>query len=317
MKTCLNLIAGYLCIILLGTAFGALIIMLYNGATLLVAGAPLVVFSKTAFLRGVLLSFPVALSLSTMLLLFLLIRHSSKSRLAGIITISILTVVSWGVVYPVFIQFWNTKNINQIETVKTKSTLSSNYFREFDSKNFYYTSVDENGFADGFVIYNDVDGEQKLELIKNQKVFQSDDGFSDSLVKNSLIIPRVLSKIFQTYPICEKEAFRAWSNGYLSWLGFASVGLALLFAFVFVDMSSWRLINVCMVCIFTLTIIATNTCCYLGLFNKLEQTLLSWKFIPKLDYLVSIVINLAFVIVLAVLGLISSLTRRKRVVGRE
>lgn len=321
LKTALSVVIIYIMICILGTAAIALLVMAYFGCLRFVVGADLVLYSGQSFLYGIKVAFPVMIIFSQMFMILFLLRHSKKNRLAGIITIFILTCVSYLVLVPIFVKHSN-KLVS--DSVVQKSKMSTGYFRLYDDGLYYFSKVESNNKADG--IYIDVNqlaiNADPFVVFKNLDTTNLDSSnFSDVLVKQLIEFPKSLDKSFSNLFELWKQAQKAYLGSIKSWLFFSSFGIALFFVFCVASISKWRLVNACYILVSTYLVIKLNMICYgICSFQKINEFTskinLKLKSLGSIfsgiDFPICFVANIILVLIFFVLGLIFMLKNRAK-----
>lgn len=244
MKNALNMIIYYFSVLILGTVAAALIYMISCDLTVLVAGEKLKVFCWDFFVHGLVVMFPLVVSFALGFLIFYGIRHS-ENHFIRLAAYAFLGALSWIVFIPLCFNLQETYESSFAENYEIQK-LSSGYFRQKNGNVFYFSRIADNGEADGvFIDLIGVTGESgKLVRFSNSKLaddFSSD--FADSLVKDAVKLPLVVSVPMQIYSALMESARNAWSGGIGQWLCFLSFALALCSVIAFQYSSGWRLIN--------------------------------------------------------------------------
>lgn len=269
MKNALNMIIYYFAVVILGTVVAALIYMICCDLTVLVAGEKLKVFCWDFFLHGLVVMFPLVASFALGFLIFYGIRHN-ENHFIRLAAYSFLCALTWIVFIPLCFNLQQTYESSFAENYEIQK-LSSGYFREKNGNVFYFSRITENGEADGvFIDLLGVTGESgKVVRFTNSKLaddFSSD--FADSLVKDAIKLPLVVSVPVKVYSTLMEYARNAWSGGIGQWLGFLSFALALCSVIAFQYSSGWRLINGLSVMFFAGLVCLVNYGFYCGMIFK-------------------------------------------------
>ena len=151
MKTVLIELLAFVLICVLGTAAGGFLIMLYHSVTSFVAGSQISLFDAQIFINGSIVFFPILLLFVPMFLYLTLIRHPRYNKIAGAITITLLSLAAWIFAAPV-----SYKTVQQKSVVleEKPSELTAGYFRTIDKRLYYFTFVSGN-FVNGIRINED------------------------------------------------------------------------------------------------------------------------------------------------------------------
>lgn len=312
MKTCFALIVAYIFLCVVGTASGAFLVMIYNGATHLVVGTQAMKFSSSVFLYGLSVSFPICVAVSFLFLVFAIIRHPAKKQVAGILTTIALGAFSWLVLLPLFFTFFKVvPTLNESE----KAKLSPGFFRNVENSTYYFTAIDGNNNGEGLIITKNNSGKQ-LSLINNYPVvFLQNDDFADVLISETLSVPPLIKYCISGVKIFETAAFNAWNNGIFAWLSFASGALAMISVITWISISSWRFMNALFVIILFNGVIFFNLSYYGGSLTKI-QSLISFvngKFLQIPCFFI-FAVNLIFVLIICLIALVAKITKRNPVI---
>lgn len=307
----LKLILAYILIVLVGTSACAVLYMIYTACSSIVAGEGLSALSFSLFLRGVILVGPVTLMLGGVFMCFYIIRH----RLHKAVYISIyfvLGLVSWLVLVPVCMNLYASAQ-NSLQQPTEKRHLSPGYFRTDGTKILFYSAVRENNIADGLCIDTAAraDNETNVYTFKNVKAADSYTGFADPLIQKNVRMPRAMELVTGTFGIFIAECHAAYEAGYLTWICYATMGLAMLAAVFLTDISKWRLVNVIIIAGNIITVFAVNITVAGGMLLQNADSFLknSLGFMPKNSSPVQLIFNITYFILILIIGIIS-LTKR-------
>lgn len=314
LQNILKLILAYILIVLVGTSACAVLYMIYTACSSIVAGEGLSALSFSLFLRGVLLVGPVTLMLGGVFMCFYIIRH----RLHKAVYISIyfvLGLVSWLILVPVCMNLYASAQ-NSLQQSQEKRRISPGYFRTDGTKILFYSAVRENNITDGLCIDTSgradrQDRETNVYTFKNIKVADSYTGFADPLIQKNVRMPRALELVTGTFGIFIAECHAAYEAGYLTWICYATIGLAMLAAVFLTAISKWRLVNVIIIAGNIITVFAVNITVAGGMLLPKADVFLknSLGFMPKNSSPIQIIFNLTYFILILVTGIIS-LTKR-------
>ena len=312
--TAINLILYYIVVMIVGTLGCAVIFTVYKLCTHLVAGQGLgISFNAIYFKRGIFLFAPVIFMLSNALMVFYLIRHSSRSWLPLLVYVA-LYALSWLILVP--IDFTLEKKFLEKPTTinfqKSVTELSPGYFRTTgeDSASgdqiWYYSKVSELNVATGLCKNND-----NIYTFNNLKLSSNSD-FSDPLIKKTVEMNSRISYIAKKALILLNLARAAFFAGTLQWINFLTIALALLSVAGLRHISSWRLVNVLMIICFALAVFTFNIECYTGTIFSLPQKFFTDLF-GGLPFLVNpfvSICNVFLFIVFTSLGFIIDIRRK-------
>ena len=310
MKRILSFIVIYVASILVCTLVFATLFMFSCNLSMFVTGTESSFFSLQFFLNGVLLSLPLSCVLIQVLLVFYLIRHPSQ-HILSLVFYLVFGAISWLVLVPTDLHLISRYESDLITTRLESS--SAGVFRKEESGVFYYSRIDEDGSADG--IFFDTTGFSGSEgevipffdmPVKNESAFP----YSDILIKNALQPSPLVTYPLAVYNALLTAGAYSASLGFISWLAFASLGLALLAVYGVQFLSSWKLANVISVFVVVLAIVAVNYLYYMNILPaplKEVAAKLS-EFTGAKDPLI-ILVNLIFAVLLTAFGIFMGIYR--------
>ena len=259
IKTSLKLIPAFLAIGIIGTVLGACLYMVYAACTFLIAGEALAVFSISLFLQGVFISFPVCMIVSAMLLTLYLIRHPALP-VVPLCMYAALVAVAWLVLIPLCTKFSQSYAQKQVQVTEQRA-VSPGFFRHENGYLFYYSRVSYDKSVDGICV-DSANNDGKVYTFEGLPLAQTKKNFSDSLIEETIAMPKLFMLLIQVSSILKKSGDAAWSAGHAWWLCFASFGLALLSVVGLRRVTSWRLLNTFVIIFATMGIIILNALYY-------------------------------------------------------
>ncbi|MBQ4378803.1 MAG: hypothetical protein II821_06370 [Treponema sp.] len=310
MKRILTLAVIYIASMFLGMVVFATLFMFSCNLTSFVTGVESSFFSVHFFMTGLFLSVPLVCILVHLLFVFYQIRHPQKQILSLVVYV-VLGALSWLVVIPA-----DLKLISRYESDTISSRVeasSAGVFRKEESGVYYYSRITEDGRADG--IFFDTTGYLGKEgvvvplydvSVKNESAFP----YSDILIKNSLQPSKLVTYPLAVYNSLLTSALYSSSLGFLAWLAFASMGLALLSAYGLQFGSSWKLANVSFVICTAIVILFVNFLYYMNVMPDIfkEIAVKLSELTGAKDPLI-ILINLIFTALFTVFGVFMGLYR--------
>lgn len=259
LKTSLKMIISYFLICTVGTILLACLYMIYSSCTLLIAGDAFNVFSRNLFFSGLVKALPICIAVSSIFLALYLIRHPSEV-LVPLITYLILGFVSWFILLPLTTVFSaKMKPFTVIEN--DERPVSENYFRESNDQIVYISSYNANGYVDGTVVELSPT-ERGVFSFTDIPLAERTSEFSDSLIERTVTVPDICSVFVKGINVLFNTGTEYWSRGFIYWICFASVGIALLSLLGLKRMSSWRLINVFSIMAMAVIIFIANAAYY-------------------------------------------------------
>ena len=334
MKTSVSIILICLILSIFGTAAGGLIIMLYNSCSTYIIGSQANLFSLSGFINGILVFYPVLMLFIPMFLVLVLIRHSSKDKLPGIITITILTALIWGLAVPFELSL--SPIVPKFTGIKDSNTLSSGYFRKNDDKIFYFTDIDIEEKVSGLEITQGeglsgrvIDGDKKItdfgftrldrnvvakKIAEKRPVESVSLGFTDPLMKNSITIPYVLELSVDAFYRIIQYAATQYPKGIIAWLVFCSMILALNSVCAVCSCCSWRLGSAFYVVFATSVTIIFNVLFLRGFFAPLMVKIMDFSY--NLEWLCqyfNVAGNLLITFIVVMNGIIAKLISSRNI----
>ena len=308
------------------TILTSLVSNIYSTCKTVVIGSSARFFDLKLFFYSIIKVFPNVLISESVLLLFFLIRHPTKS-LVPIIFYTIITVAIWLFILPTLLK---KSEISSANTSRENINISANLFREIKVNDedyvFYYTKVSEENETSGvcFKLSNsdsntftdeNTNAKNSNEVFTYNKLVleDNDSGFNDSLVKTKLKFPRVVEILVDCYVSIDKHARNALNNSYWSWLCFCSLGLLLICVGGLRSISKWRFLNAICVAFVSFFFIWFNIKLLNGaLFSAQNNDLCElFPFLPKGSNPFMIITNLLFSILFFFIGIIVRVIRKK------
>ena len=265
MKRALYFAIIYLASCFVGTLIFATIYMFSCNLTMFVTGLPAQFFSLKAFTAGILLSFPLVCIIIPVLLILYVIRHPGNGLISFVMYV-FFVLLSWLLLIPLDLHLLCANELSESDTRITAT--SSGVFRNEENGVYFYSRIDENNLAEGLFI--DTLGYTKSEnsvipFVNHEVKTESAFPYSDILIRDSLRPPELV-----TYPLSVYESLiisgeYSSAMGFLAWLSFASLGLALLSIYGLQFLSSWKLSNAIAVVVSAIAIVFINYLYYMNI----------------------------------------------------
>lgn len=316
MRTVFSVLITYIIFLIFGAAACAALVMLFYGCLNFVVGQPLNLFSASSFLFGLKVGIPVIAMVLPMFMFFSLIRHSHKNKIVGSICICILSLGTWIGLMPLFYTYYDT----YVKSAQPQSNhLSSGYFRKSQDKIYYFTYVAPDGKVDGLAIPENLEMNEDFstyEILNGSRIEMPDaDYFSDILVKQTIDVPVVLNQAITDFAILTSAGIRAHKAGFIQYLLFCLIIVALLSCCSLLTFSQWRLINVLLVFVGTTITVKLNAICFGRIFYGSSWVNFIYDINTKLyeagagfglvEQPVFLYINLLIIVVFALMGIIN------------
>ncbi len=310
MKRALYLAIIYLASLFVGTLLFATIFMFSCNLTMFVTGLPASFFSLTFFTTGILATFPLVCVLTQVLLVLYMIRHPGDYGISLIMYL-VFGLLSWLLFVPADLKL-SARYENSLAQTRVEAS-SSGFFRKDAGGVIYYSRIEENGNAEGlFIDTSDFQDSENSVVpffdvpVKNESAFP----YSDILIKNSLEPPKIVTFPLAVYSALLTAGEYSAALGFLSWLSFASLGLALLSVFGLQFGSSWKFANVAFVITGIIAIVLVNYLYYMnmmpGVLREVSQRL-SWVISAKDPFI--ILVNFVIAVLLGIFGVFMGIYR--------
>ena len=276
----------------------------------MVAGETLAFLGFSTYFYIVILCLPFCLALACLGLVFYFIRHP-KTPLLSTVLYFVLGASVWLLAIPVLAPIEVVQN-SAFEKFEGKG-LSKGFFRENENSVDYITKI-----LPG-------DGAEALRIVKGKQVDSQlfDESYlnevkslfcADPLFDKTIQLTPLLETLQKFYRFARGQVIYSVSKGYLSYLMFASFGLALLSVCFVKALSSWKLINVSIVVSLFVLI------------SKLNRAIFSDKIFDRIvvffrhnnafwianRYNMQFVINLSISFILMSIGLVHFIFVRKK-----
>lgn len=255
MKRYFALTLDYLFLLVAGILLGTFFLVLSYDSTLLIAGRT-IAFSKDIIAHAYIQVVPEILFFIPCGMMLYKIRHLSNPT-GSAIAFLILCLLTWFGIFPLhnFLSSKISGNIVPLQEIQKQVTLSDSYFRKINGSTYYY--LENHAQAIPKVVEIDsADPSENTPLITTLDVSEQTFPYKDPLVKQNMegsnvnygnVIVSVIG-----------QGFNAWKNGFIAWLCFCSLGLALCGIYSFIRFSDWRLVNAFMCIGLTVVIIWFN-----------------------------------------------------------
>lgn len=308
MKKVCKFVLYYILALLIFTFLGVFINFLYDSSLRIVAGVPFS-FNKFALLNGIFLGLEVGIIFSPLFLCNYRIKTGSRT-VPLFISYIFLALFSWFLLFPGVILCEN-KICSSFPQKKTE--LTSNFFRESESRYVYFVTDEKNNKAKIVSVKKDSPSEKNavfgtFEL--TEEFINDSEPFSDPLIKKSYNdFPHRIKNTFFKILSLSRDAL---NKSFMHWIVFATFGILLWSVYGFTIFSPWKLINYFMVFFSTVVIL------FLNYFYYSERCAFLHNFISDSFFgisgieLMHGILNAVLSIILIVFGLIIYGIRRRK-----
>lgn len=259
-----------------GTAFGAFLCMMSWDLTVFVAGDVMSFFSLDFFVRGVLYSFPLVTVLSLLLLILYQIRHPSHP-LFLVIVYTVFSLLLWLILFPLCAKaaLFHTNEIVESDP------LTTGLFRQKDGMVYYFSDVADDGETEGLSIdlYGREGSAGEVKPLEDFFVNSLRVGsyYADPIIEQAVRFPKVLSVPLNAYLVLFNKGVSAWDAGFLRWLQFSVLALALCSVLAVQYFTAWRLLNVFLVFLSSAAVVLVNVLGYSGQLTPEALEPILWK----------------------------------------
>ena len=316
MKKALYFTVIYIASIIVGTLLFATMFMFSCNLTEFVTGASGQVFSLRHFLSGLLISIPLVTVIVQVLLIYYQLRHPNNGAISLLFYV-IFGLINWGLILPTDLNLITRYDLDNLSA--RQELTSTGVFRKEETGIFYFSRINEKYNADGIFIDTSGflgTGETVLPFfdvpVKNDSAYP----YSDILIKDSMQPSQAVLYPLSVYNSILTAGQYSISLGFLSWLSFASMGLALLSVWGAQYFSSWKLANAGFVFTAVVFVCAINYLYYMNITPEFVQV-----FGAKLSQYtgikdpVIILTNLSIALLFSLSGLFMGIYRSKKSQG--
>lgn len=306
------LLPRYILMLVVFAFIGELSYMVFYETTLLMAGSRIMLFDGGALLRGLTVVLPVTMLCSGAMLAVHRVRHSGGGFLSMLVYV-LLGIITWYALFPVFLLI-----IGKIDAAygganaqtERVSKLTGGYFREYGRDTVYFPQdfETENMAAVYINGYEEASDAVSIKLISHKQMTDDAAPFRDILIKNT--VPGTANWVTEGFVHFMEHAKRAWSRGIISYLAFASLGVALFSVYALSFCSRWRLMGVVIMLSMYLGVLAFNALYASDALASVRAWSLSLPFGG--NDVVLMCVNLSIAVLMVLLGALSSLIRARR-----
>lgn len=301
----IKMFTAFLVTLLTGSVTGAVLYMIYNMCSTLVAGQGFAAFNLAFFTQGLFLCLPFIFVVCPAFIAFYCIRNK-RIGFIPVVVFSVIYIAIWIFVQPFIIRS-GIQKASKSSYIIHREPLSKGYFRNVtDRYVFYYSSVDEEHVASGICIDKNASTEN-VYTFKDIELPNSAAIFTDSLIQTSIEIPQVtqicIRYIANYLGIVTLEV----STGFISWLIFSSMALLLCSLMFLKNFSRWRFVNVILILTLSLIVIYINVdiLSFGRLYLVTERINSIFTFAPDQSNFLLFIINVVLSVVSILLGLLA------------
>lgn len=279
MKKALKLITTYFLILFFGLLLGTILYSFYLNVMKFVAGNEIVLFSFSELAKaGIYVSY-CFIFLICPVISYYRVRH--PAGFPQIIAYVIICLFTWLVFFP-GVYFLDKVYEKHNEGTETSIHFSKGYFRPGDEKIYFFTKDFEskNDYKPNAVVIDTTeDGIVTFENVYDDNTFELSylsNPYKEIQVKKSFNMRG--NSIPVNFKMLIYVAKRAFSESFLSYLGFLSLAVSICILFAFSTFFEWRLINTTLIFFFTSLILSINSFYYSYSFISIKTKLTNNRF---------------------------------------
>lgn len=310
MKNALFIVLVFVILSVTITLVSSLGIFLIISSFSMIAGETLRFLGFSQFFHVLMLCLPFCFVLACLGLVFYFIRHPKISFLSTLIYF-LLGFCVWLFLIPVVLPVFSTEST--AETKAEGNCLSKGFFRSTEHSIDYITAFLSEGSAEGVRITEEK-GIEKVLFDKGHLGNIENTFCIDPLFAQTIHLTPILKVLQDFFSFAQAEITYSLQRGYLYYLMFSSLGLALLSIFFVKRLSAWKLINVSIVVTIFVLICRINRSLFSA--KGFESILTFFRhnraFWIANPYNFQFVMNISISFVLGLIGLISHLMYRKK-----
>lgn len=314
-RACILLLKFVIFLFLFAIVAGCLNV-LDNDCFSITAGVKNSFFSFVLFIQGIEIFFPFIAMLALLILFLSCIRQRNHSVWAASVVVS-LSVLVFVVLIPFSLRISqsNAENPNAAKTV----SLSPGYFRNTSQGTYYFTAIDKNYIASGVKLVPSTEGNRIFEPFSYRKLeLNESDKTHDILIAETIIPPPLFSFSLTAVQYITKYAADSYASGWLSYLGFASIGIGLLSLWGISFFSSWPLLSALFVVNGFALIVGLNVILETAFFAPVSNAIIALSGnLASLPFFIPLVVNILLLLLFSTLGFIAWLIRYRRYAGAD
>jgi len=231
-------------ILTIATAFVSTVaISLIHLSFSMVAGENLSFVNFALFFQVLVKALPFCLVFACLGLIFYFIRHPKTPILSTLFYFLIgFSIWLFAIPWMLSVPLAQKPLVSEYEARR----LSEGFFRETKSSIDYIAKIFPEGGGEGVRIDTSSSGHIESVFFE-EDALEAELAFADPLFEKTIELPPVLEVLKAFFSFAGTEAIKSLARGFLSYLMFASFGLAILSIFFVKNISSWKLINISIV----------------------------------------------------------------------
>lgn len=300
-------------ILTIATAFVSTVaISLIHLSFSMVAGESLSFINFALFFQVLIKVLPFSLVFACLGLIFYFIRHPNISILSTLFYFIIgFSIWLFAIPWMLSMQLAQKPLVSEYEARR----LSEGFFRETKSSVDYIARFFPEGGAEGVRIDTSISGHIESVFFDEDVQVPEQAFYADPLFEKTIDLPPVLEVLKTFFYFARTEVIKSLARGYLSYLMFASFGLALLSIFFVRNINSWKLINVSLVVALFVSICKINREVFSAvLFDKMigffqHNNMLWFTNRNNIQFVINISITLCFCLI----GLVHFIRQRQKI----
>ncbi len=317
MKKALKLLLMYFMFLIFGVFLATILYSFFQSVLGFVAGKQIAIFEWKNYLISLIFITQCILIVICPLMSYYRIRRTGGVPV--LITYIILSLVTWGLFFPLMLQL-DKKFVPHLKSELVEQSLSGGYFRKLDDK-IYYSFDDlpvneDEPSINMLVIDTKPNGKiEEIRGVKNSSLYREGRPFRDILIKDNFQL--VEYREFISFRFLITRAENALEKGLTHWLGYLSIGFLISAIYGLCSVFAWRLINA-IVCFFmTFAVVLFNTIYYAPFMESFKS--LTFMHNPFFEFLSSYIdepflclVNVFLALIFIAIGIINYFVGKNR-----
>ncbi|MDR3283680.1 MAG: hypothetical protein LBS97_00695 [Treponema sp.] len=239
MKNCILALGKYFIVFALGLLTGLAGYYLYLASSSFSAGGALV-FPQITVVYPMIPFFSLAAVILTCICLITRIARQNRITISSALICISLSLFTWLAAMPFGSR--TLSELSPVELVPYRNQISPGYFRRIDSVLYYYFQINQDNTGTG-ILFDIDDRDGMLPVFTPQVNVPLHFDAGDTLITDTLRIPRALSILYNLVDFFQKNGRQAIAQGYIPWILFASLFLPVIALLALSHCSMWKLIN--------------------------------------------------------------------------
>ncbi|MCR5254067.1 MAG: hypothetical protein K6C98_10195 [Treponema sp.] len=317
MKKALCFIFMYFVLLIVGTALGSLVYSLYMNVINFTAGRPLELFKTTDLIKSFFYVNSCYAFLICPILCYYRARHTSGTL--QIIAYIIIFAFTWLIVFPMTVKLKNFVEqyyFSKGGAVEAPQGLTGGYFRTVDGKIYYLVEdynfdrvtrvIEFDTEADEEATYKVVFSDEDFELLSAGKPYK------DVIIKSTFVDSSIPNLI--TLKSLVKYGEDSLNKGFIAYLCFLSLALAIFGVYGVSSLFDWNLLNVCSIIFTVLVILIFNSIYFSSAFDAVREQIYKVGFFSFINRFIEhsflVVLNFITAFILIGMGFLNLIVKK-------